>query len=131
MSHAERERRGRWAEQAAALLLALKGYRILARRFATHVGEIDLVARRGATLAFVEVKRRPSRGAALEAVLPRQRRRIERAALLFLARHPALAASCAVRFDVVTVAGAGWWSWPRHLVDAWRPEEAPQQRRPA
>ena len=78
-----RERAGRLAESAAAWLLRLKGYRILARRYATPVGEIDLVARKGELVLFVEVKRRTHAATALEALLPRQQRRIARAAALF------------------------------------------------
>jgi putative endonuclease len=81
-----RERAGRLAEATAALLLRLKGYRVLARRFTTPVGELDLVARRGDLVLFVEVKRRQVAGTALQALLPRQQRRIARAA----AYYPAL-----------------------------------------
>lgn len=61
----ERDRRhaagfGRRAEWLAALLLSLKGYRILARNYVVRGGEIDLVARRGSTVIFVEVKARPA-----------------------------------------------------------------------
>lgn len=81
---------GRWAEHAAALFLRFKGYRILARRYKTPVGEIDLVAERGRTLAFVEVKWRPTARAALEAIPPRQRDRVSRAANWYLSRAGAL-----------------------------------------
>jgi putative endonuclease len=110
--------RGRLAERAAALLLALRGYRILARRYATHVGEIDLVAQRGRLVVFVEVKAREELRDAFEAVRPQQRRRIERAAAQFLASRPGLAGA-EVRFDVVAFDRFGL---PRHLPDAWRPE---------
>ncbi len=109
--------RGLWAESAAAWLLRLKGYRILARRWRSPLGEIDLVARKGRTLAFVEVKRRDARGLALDAVTPRQRERIERAALLFLQRNRGLADSD-LRFDLVVVGALGR---PQHIADAWRP----------
>ena len=62
------ERRGRRAETLAAWYLRLKGYRILARRYRTPVGEIDLIVRRGRLVAFVEVKRRPTEAEAAEAV---------------------------------------------------------------
>ena len=112
------EKRGRSGETLAALLLRLKGYRILGRRVRTHAGEIDLVARspRG-VLCFVEVKARPDARAALESVAERQRARIERAASLFVANRPALARA-AMRFDIVTVSPR---AWPRHIRDAWRP----------
>ena len=62
------ERQGLWAERLAEILLRLKGYRILDRRYRTKVGEIDLIARRGKRLAFVEVKRRKSQDEALDAI---------------------------------------------------------------
>ena len=110
-------RYGRLAEAAAAGWLRLKGYRVVARRFRTPLGEVDLVVRRGRTLAFVEVKARHEAAAALEAVTPRQRGRIGRAAQAFLVRRPDLA-DCDLRFDVVIV---GRGRPPRHLADAWRP----------
>lgn len=117
-------RRGAWrrgwrAESAAALALRLKGYRILARRFRGPGGEIDLVARRGDTLAIVEVKTRADPDAALTAVTPRQRARVERAARAVLATLPdaTWAATATVRFDVIIVYP---WHWPRHLPDAWQ-----------
>lgn len=121
-----RERAGRWAELAAALLLMLKGYRVLARRFATPVGEIDLVARRGRLTIFVEVKRRATAAGALEAVSPRQQRRIARAAELWLRRHPRGPAA-EYRCDVVAVAP---WRIPRQLRDAWRPFPVTASSRP-
>ena len=71
------ERAGRIAEAAAAWHLRLHGYRILARRFATPVGEIDLVAQRRNLLVFVEVKRRATVTSALAALLPLQQRCLE------------------------------------------------------
>ena len=111
-----RERAGRVAEALAAWLLRLRGYRILARRYATPVGEIDLVARRGDLVVFVEVRHRPRATQALEALLPRQQARIGRAAASYLQRRPQLAA-CAVRFDLVAVMP---WRLPRHVEDVWR-----------
>jgi putative endonuclease len=106
--------RGLSAESRAALLLRLKGFRILARRFAAPVGEIDLVALRGRTLAFVEVKARRDLAAGLDAIRPQQRARIRRGAEAFLARHPRLA-TCDMRFDVVVVVPG---RLPRHLPNA-------------
>ena len=110
------ERRGRASETLAALLLRLKGYRILGRRVRTHAGEIDLVARspRG-VLCFVEVKARPDARAAIDSVATRQRARIQRAATLFVSSKPSLS-HAAMRFDIVTVSPL-----PRHIPDAWRP----------
>lgn len=111
-----RERRGRRAESLAALALRLKGYRILARRARTPSGEIDLVIRRGGTVAFVEVKTRASLAEAAASVPHRQRRRIVRAAAHFVAAHPRCA-GLTQRFDVVLVAPR---RWPRHIISAWR-----------
>lgn len=109
---------GRRAETWAAWLLRLKGYRILARGFRLPVGEIDLVARRGPILAIVEVKRRASLAAGLEAISPRQRRRLARTAEAFQAQRPRLAA-LRLRFDVVIIIPR---ALPRHIMDAWRPD---------
>jgi putative endonuclease len=118
----EAERQGRLAEGAAALFLAMKGYRILARRFRAREGEIDLVVWQRApkphgTVCFVEVKWRPTLAEATESISVKQRLRLARAAEAFLMRHSYLA-SAGVRFDVVLLAPA---AWPRHLRDAWRP----------
>src|SRR6478736_561614 len=78
-------RRGRKAESLALLALRLVGYRILARDHRTALGEIDIIARRGTILAFVEVKARADVTAAAESLLARQRRRIARAAAGYLA----------------------------------------------
>jgi putative endonuclease len=102
------------AETLAALLLRLKLYRILARRLAEGGGEIDLVALRGRTLVFVEVKARDDFTAAIEAVTPAQRRRIIRGAEAFLGRRPNYA-GYDIRFDVILVAPR---SWPRHIENA-------------
>lgn len=111
------ERRGRGAEMLAALLLMLKGHRILARRARTPVGEIDLIARRRQTLVFAEVKARATLTGGAEALAPRQRRRIARAAEAFVGNHPDLA-GLDWRFDLIVVAG-GWRL--KHVRDAWRP----------
>jgi putative endonuclease len=113
-SRQQAERRGRVSEAVAALSLRLKGYRILARRYKTPVGEIDLVARRGRIIAFVEVKARASEGAGLEAVTPFGSGRIARAAEAYLMRYPA-AAVFHLRFDVIVVRP---WRWPAHLTGA-------------
>ena len=107
-------RRGIDAETLAAWSLRLKGWRILARRFSEGPGEVDLVARRGRTIAFVEVKARADFATAAEAVSPRQQHRIRRAAEAFLARRPAYA-GYVVRFDVVLVMPR---RWPKHLPNA-------------
>ena len=111
------ERRGRGAEALAALLLILKGHRILARRARTPAGEIDLIARRGRVLVFAEIKARASLETGTEALAPRQRGRILRAAEAFMRTRPDLA-GLDWRFDLIVVAG-GWRL--KHLKDAWRP----------
>ncbi|MCW5751766.1 MAG: YraN family protein [Alphaproteobacteria bacterium] len=114
----EAQRRGRLAEHLATAWLMLKGYRILARNLDLGVGEIDLLARRDGLLVVVEVKRRASRAAGLEALGPRQRARLARAAEALRARRPDLA-GLALRFDLVVIAPR---RLPLHLVDAWRME---------
>lgn len=81
-------RRGHAAELAAALALLLRGHVILARRHRTPVGEIDIIARRGRRLAFVEVKQRPTRALCEAALTPETRRRVRRSAELWMARRP-------------------------------------------
>ena len=110
-----RERRGRGAEALAALLLTIKGYRIVARRVRTPAGEIDLIARRRGVVAFVEVKARGTMAEAAQSISRRQRARIVRAAAHFLAGRPDLAAGTA-RFDAVLVARG---RLPRHIISAW------------
>src|SRR6476660_4888369 len=102
------------AESRAAAYLIAKGYRIVARRFRTPVGEIDIVARRGRALIFVEVKARGRLEDAAEAVIVRQQRRIIAAAEAWLASHPD-DVNCDIRFDVMLVAPR---SLPRHIVAA-------------
>ena len=100
------------AEEAAARFLAGNGLTIVARNYRTRFGEIDLVARDGASLVFVEVRLRSSArfGGAAASVDWRKRRRLESAARHFLAR---LGREPACRFDVVTCEGAGVFEWLR------------------
>jgi putative endonuclease len=104
-------RLGLSAESRAAALLLAKGYRIVARRWRSPVGEIDLVVRRGRLLVFVEVKARGRFDDAAEAVTERQRRRIVAAAEAWLASH-ADDLACDIRLDAVLVAP---WRLPRHV----------------
>jgi len=112
------ERDGRLAETLAAIWLRLKGYRILARRLKTPVGEIDILARRGAMLVAVEVKARRDLALAAAAITPRQWRRLARAAEWALAHRPEWA-GLSLRFDALLLARG---RLPRHVADAWRPE---------
>jgi putative endonuclease len=102
------------AERQAAALLLVKGYRVVAHRFRTGVGEVDIVARRGDLLVFVEVKARGRLDDAAEAVTPRQQRRIIAAAEAWLAKHPD-DVTRNIRFDVILVAPR---RWPRHILGA-------------
>ena len=99
------------AESRAAALLMAKGYRILAKRFRTPHGEIDLVAKRRNLIAFIEVKARASLDEAAYAVTPRQQARIINAAQAWLQTwliaHPEHA-DFELRFDAMLIA-------PRHL----------------
>ena len=116
------EKRGRRAESLAAIMLMLKGYRILERRARTPAGEIDLIAKRGKLIAFVEVKARKTVIVALEAVTPRAQSRISRAAELWMARRSDFA-DHDWRFDIVAVLPGRflYFGWPKHFPDAWRP----------
>jgi len=109
--------RGLWAERLAALMLGLKGYRILGRRYQTPVGEIDLIVRKGEILAFVEVKYRKNTAQALAALTPRQRDRVGRAAQLFVSARPDLA-HLDQRFDVVLVTIE---KLMQHIKNYWQP----------
>jgi len=107
-------RSGLFAETLAALLLRLKGHRVVARRYKTPVGEIDLVALKGKRLAFIEVKRRKTAEDAAWTVPAKQRRRIVRAAQYWLARAPGFAGHD-IAFDVVLAAP---WRWPQYIANA-------------
>jgi len=113
--------RGATAEHIAAWWLRFKGYRILAHGFRVAAGEVDLIARRGRVLTFVEVKRRQDQNAAAAAITPVQQKRIVRAAQAFLQQRPELA-HLRMRFDAVLIFSTPWpkFSTPRHIEDAWR-----------
>ena len=102
------------AETLAAVLLRLKGYRILARRYRAAGGEIDIIAFRHGVVAFVEVKGRPTLDEALSAIEAQKRRCISRAARAWLARN-GWAATRVLRGDAVYVAP---WRWPQHRMAA-------------
>ncbi len=107
-------RTGHGAEHVAALWLRLHGWRILARRYRVKGGEIDLVARRGATIAFVEVKWRVALADATLAIGPAKRHRMARAARVFIARQ-GREAGLSYRADAVFCAP---WRLPRHVAAA-------------
>jgi putative endonuclease len=107
-------RTGLSAEARAAAFLIAKGYRILARRFRTPHGEIDIVAKRRDLVAFIEVKARANLDDAAYAVTPRQQQRIIAAAQAWLMTHPEHA-EFELRFDAMLIAPR---RLPRHLLAA-------------
>ncbi|MEL6287622.1 MAG: YraN family protein [Pseudomonadota bacterium] len=130
---------GRWAEWLAAGSLMLRGYRILALRYRTRVGEIDIIARRGRRIAFIEVKARAALDDALFAITPTLSRRVMAASEVWMrrtaARRPGdhapaaafppragagdkiAAAATDVSYDVIAVIRRGGSSLPflRHI----------------
>jgi putative endonuclease len=116
-----RQQFGRAAEAAAARHLLREGWALLGRNVRIGRGELDLIARRGAVLAFVEVKARRSTacGAPEDAVDARKRRQVARLAELWLAARPwALRGVSDVRFDVVAVDATVRPPAVRHLAGA-------------
>ena len=107
-------RRGHRGEALAALWLQLKLYRIRDWRYKTPLGEIDLVAEKGRTVVFVEVKQRAANADEALTYAAINRERIARAAQLWLVRNPD-AAGRDFRFDVILLAPG---RWPRHLINA-------------
>lgn len=108
------ERRGRTGESLAALLLILQGWSVIARRVRTPVGEIDLIARRGRTTLFVEVKTRATRAELDFAIDEYRLSRVATAAQLLTARFARPGDD--LRIDVILLAP---WSLPRHIRNAW------------
>lgn len=106
--------RGHSAETVAAVFLMFKGYRILARRYKTPLGEIDLIARRGGRVAFVEVKQRPTQELCEAAITSDTRRRVRRAAQWWMSRNPRFQ-EFDQGFDVVFVMRG---RLPKHLPNA-------------
>jgi putative endonuclease len=115
MNREEAEKRGRGAETLACWYLRLHGWRILARRARVHGGEVDIVARRGRTLAFVEVKARATEEAAGFALDDWRLRRVVAAAERLAPRF--MRAGDDVRIDALFVVPG---RWPRHLVNVWQ-----------
>jgi putative endonuclease len=103
----QRQALGRLGEDLAVAELERRGYAILTRRYRTRHGEIDIVARDGETIVFVEVKVKETAefGTAAEAVTLRKQRRIVSMAVDYLARNRLAGRPC--RFDVVAINGVG------------------------
>jgi putative endonuclease len=114
LSRQEAEQLGHRAETIALWYLRLKGYRLLARRYKSPAGEVDLVMRRGQTTAFIEVKARATANDAIEAVTPYQSKRIAAAAGFFMSRDDK-AAKGFCRFDIVAIPST---LWPTHIINA-------------
>lgn len=104
------------AEILCILRLWLTGWRVLARRYRHPLGEIDLIATRQRTLAFIEVKARKSGRIAIESIHPAQQMRVMRSAQIWLAKHPHFQQH-EIRFDVMWLTH---WPIPHRLTDAFR-----------
>jgi putative endonuclease len=103
--------KGYWGEFLASLLLMLKGFSILERRYKTNCGEIDVVAQRGDLVIFVEVKARKSAEKCFTAIKSRQMERVRRASEIFFQKNPELSHKN-IRFDVILISD---WNIPIHL----------------
>ncbi len=116
MKRQKAEQRGRAGEARAAAWLRLKGWSILDSRVKTPVGEIDLVARRGGLIAFVEVKWRARRADLDHAIDEYRLRRVAAAAESVAHRYATRGED--LRVDVILLAPG---SFPRHITNAWQP----------
>lgn len=105
---------GLLAEFKAKSYLRYQGFNILSERFKTPVGEIDLIAKKGNLLVFVEVKHRKTTEAAAEAIHARNQLRVRNAAELYLQKYPEYN-QCEMRFDALVMAPG---AWPQHIPDA-------------
>jgi len=114
MTRKDAERRGRRGENVAAWWLRFRGWRIVATRVRTPRGEVDLIARRGRTVAFIEVKTRAN-DEQLDLSIDRRRlARVAAAADILAPRHATRGED--IRIDVILIAPG---RWPRHIVNAW------------
>lgn len=110
---------GRMGERRAAWFYRLRGYSIVERNLRLHSGEIDLVVRRGNTVAIVEVKTRRSHsaGEGFEAVDRRKRERLVRLGDQYAAKHPEVR----LRYDILSLFWTGWRFEVKQFADAFRP----------
>jgi len=115
MKRQQAEKRGRQAERIAGWWLRLKGWQIVGRRMRTPAGEVDLVARRGSMLAFVEVKARADEDTAAISLDRYRLRRVAVAAERLAPRY--MRDGDNVRIDAIFVVPG---RWPRHLPDVWQ-----------
>jgi putative endonuclease len=114
MKRREAERRGRTAETLACWYLRLTAWRILARRARVRGGEVDIVARRGRTVAFIEVKARKTDDAASFALDRNRLRRVAAAAEQLAPRYAREGDD--MRIDAIFLVPG---RWPRHLANVW------------
>lgn len=115
MTHRQAEKRGRGAETIACWFLRMHGWRIVARRARVPGGEVDIVARRGRTLAFVEVKARGTDDAAAVALDEWRLRRVAVAAERLMPRY--MDGVDEVRIDAIFIVP---FRWPKHLANVWQ-----------
>lgn len=116
MSRAARRaalQKGQIGEILAMLSLILRGYIIMARNYTAHQGEIDIIARRGRVIAFIEVKARPTFARSEAAIDGHKLTRLARAASHWVTRHP-WAQDYALRVDAIDIVP---WRLPRHRTD--------------
>jgi putative endonuclease len=114
MNRFEAEQRGRRGEVIAAWFLRGKGWRIVGERIKTPRGEVDLIARRGKTIAFIEVKARTKRLDLAMAIDAYRLRRVAAAAEILLPKYGRGTEN--MQIDVILVAP---WRWPHHLRNVW------------
>jgi putative endonuclease len=107
-------RRGSLSEYLAALSLILRGYRIVAMRYRVKSGEIDIIARKGDLVSFIEVKARRTTEASVFAVNAQTQSRIRNASLSWLKSRPD-AGRLSLSYDIIAVQP---WRWPVHFRDA-------------
>ncbi len=111
---------GHFLERWTAFLFFFKGYFLIARNFSigrgTGAGEVDLIFKKGKTLIFVEVKKRPTRTQARYAIDGKNQTRVVRASAVFLARRPQYQ-NYAIRYDAVIYGNS---LWPTHIQNAWQ-----------
>ncbi|MBL0925600.1 MAG: YraN family protein [Sphingomonadaceae bacterium] len=114
MNRFEAEKRGRRGEAIAAWFLRLRGWHIVGERVKTPRGEVDLIARRGKTVAFVEVKARTKQLDLATAIDAHRLRRVAAAAEILLPKYGKGTEN--MQIDVILVAP---WRWPHHLRNVW------------
>lgn len=116
MNRQRAEKQGRQGEKRAAAWLRLKGWSIIGERVRTPLGEIDIIARRGGLVSFIEVKWRSNAADLDHAIDARRLGRV--AAAVEAVAHDYVPDGCDMRIDVILLAPG---KFPRHIVNAWQP----------